>query len=372
MNYGILIGPLAVAIISSFFSLVIAIIDMIVNNYGEVKVDINSGRKVLKVRGGSSLLSTLAEQKIFIPSACGGKGTCGVCKVKILSDVGPHLPTEMPLLTPSEIGDKIHLSCQVKVKKDIGISIPGDLFSIQQFRTRVESIVDLTHDIKEVYVKIEDPPEISFKAGQYAQLVIPPYGKITDTNQRAYSMLSTPQDKNRLGFLIRLVPGGIATTYVHAELKVGNTLDVIAPVGEFMYHHADSVMLCIAGGSGMAPINAIIYDLVEKGIKDRDVWYFFGAKNKKELFYVDKFRKLEKEWDRFHFVAALSEPAPDDPWDGETGLITDVLDRFLKNKIDQNRPKSGYLCGSPGMIDACIRVLQKNGTQDENIFYDKF
>ncbi|MBN1409537.1 MAG: 2Fe-2S iron-sulfur cluster binding domain-containing protein [Spirochaetales bacterium] len=368
----ILIGPLSVSIITGLLALLISIMDKIVNNYGEVKLDINGGQKVLTVSGGSTLLSTLAEQKIFIPSACGGKGTCGTCKVTVTTDIGPHAATETPLLTGKEIKENVRLSCQVKVKKDLSIQIPEDLFAIRRFKTTVESIVDLTHDIKEVYLKLDDPPEVNFKAGQYAQFIIPPYGKIKESTQRAYSMNSTPQDKNRLGFLIRLVPGGIATTYVHTLLKTGDKLEVIAPVGQFRLHESGAIMLCIAGGSGMAPLHSIIFDLVNRGVTDRQVWYFFGARNKKELFYFERFQELEQKWSNFHFIAALSEPLPDDNWKGDVGLITDVLDSYLKDKIKPDFPKEGYLCGSPGMIDACIRVLKAHDVTDENIFYDKF
>jgi len=372
MNPEFLIGPVTVSIISTLLALVISLIDKIVNNYGSVTLSINNGKKKLDVKGGMSLLSTLADNKIFLPSACGGKGTCGTCKVKVRTDIGPHLPTETPLLEPGEIKENIRLSCQVKVKKDLSLEIPEDLFAIQQFKTKVISINDVTHDIKELYLELIDPDSISFTAGQYAQIVIPPYDKITDINQRAYSMLSTPGDTGRLGFLIRLVPGGIATTYIHTKLKKGDNMDVIAPVGEFKLHDSDSVMLCIAGGSGMAPLYSIIYDMVDKKKTNREVWYFFGARNLKELFYTERFQKLEEEWPQFHFVPALSEPLPEDNWQGETGLITEVLDSYLKNRIPSTVKKEGYLCGSPGMIDACIKVLTKNGITEEDIFYDKF
>lgn len=372
MNFTFLIGPATVGLISTILALIISIVDKVVNNYGIVKLTINKDRKVLNVKGGSPLLFSLAEEGIFIPSACGGKGTCGTCKVKVASDVGSHLPTEIPLLRQKEIDENIRLACQVKVKKDIQISIPEELFAIRQFKTKVTSTRDVTHDIKEVYLTLIEPDTISFKAGQYAQLVIPPYGKIRETNQRAYSMLSTPADSGQLGFLIRLVPGGIATTYVHTILKQGDDLDVIAPVGEFMLHDSNAIMLCIAGGSGMAPLHSIIYDMADKGKTDREVWYFFGAKNLKELFYVKRFRELEEKWPGFHFIPALSEPLPEDGWKGETGLITEVLDKYLKTMIGQTAPKEGYLCGSPGMIDACIKVLTNNNIQEDAIYYDKF
>jgi Na+-transporting NADH:ubiquinone oxidoreductase subunit F len=372
VNLLFLIGPLTVSIISTLLALIISLVDRVVNNYGIVKIDINKKQKTFDIKGGAPLLFTLAEQNIFLPSACGGKGTCGTCKVKIESDVGPHLPTEVPLLEKAELEQNVHLACQLKVKKDLQITIPEELFAIQQFKTEVISVRDVTHDIKEVYVKLIEPNSISFKAGQYAQLVIPPYDRIKQSTQRAYSMLSTPQDSEQLGFLIRLVPGGIATTYVHTILKQWDKMDVIAPMGEFMLHESDAIMLCIAGGSGMAPLYSIIFNMVETGNIDREVWYFFGARNLKELFYIERFRKLEKKWPSFHFIPALSEPLAKDNWQGETGLITKVLDKFLKTRISPDKTKEGYLCGSPGMINACIKVLKEYNVRQDKIYFDKF
>ncbi|MBN1698832.1 MAG: 2Fe-2S iron-sulfur cluster binding domain-containing protein, partial [Spirochaetales bacterium] len=310
--------------------------------------------------------------RIFLPSACGGKGTCGTCKAKVVSDIGPYLPTELPLLSEEEQKEGIRLACQIKVKKNIEIEIPEELFNIGLYKTAVSSITDITHDIKEVYLKLVEPREIKFTSGQYAQFIIPPYGKISGSTQRAYSMLSVPSDSGRLGFLVRLVPGGIATTYVHTVMKEGDGFELIAPIGDFRLHSSDAVMLCIAGGSGMAPIHSILFDMEERGVRDRDVWFFFGARNKKELFYTERFRELEKRWPRFHYVPALSSPLPEDNWDGETGLITDVLDKYLKDKLESSPEKEGYLCGSPGMIDACVKVLTSHNVKEGAIYYDKF
>jgi Na+-transporting NADH:ubiquinone oxidoreductase subunit F len=370
MNILIVLGPLAIAGLSALLAAVISLTDKVVNNYGEVKITINSGKKVLTVNGGDTLLSTLASNKIFIPSACGGKGTCGTCKVKVTTDIGDYLPTEIPLLEKEEINSNIRLSCQIKVKKDIEIEIPDELFAIQEYKTKVESIKDLTHDIKEITVKLDN--QINFKSGQYAQLIIPPYNNIKNSTQRAYSISSSPQDKNHLEFLIRLVPGGIATTYVHTVLKENDTLNIIAPVGDFYLNDSDSDILCIAGGSGMAPIKSILFDMQNRKITDRKVWYFFGAVSLKDLFYTDLMKNLENEMDNVKFIPALSEPAPEDNWTGEKGLITEVLDNYLKSKIKTDKGWECYLCGSPGMIDACINILNKHNITSDKIFFDKF
>lgn len=369
----ILVGPLAVAGISTVLALIIAVLDKLLNNYGEVEISINGGEKKLKVKGGMPLLHTLAAENIFVPSACGGRGTCGACKCKVVTDVGPHLPTEMPFMSQREIEGHIHLACQVKVRKNLEIELPRELFSIKKYKCHVEKIHDLTHDIKEVRFAL-DEGEIDFVSGQYVQLVVPPYGEIKESVQRAYSMSSVPSDTKHVELLIRLVPGGIATTYVHKFLKEGDAVELVGPFGEFRVHDTPAAMICVAGGSGMAPFKSIFYSLHETGaFPEKEIWYFFGARTSKDMFYLDALRELEATWPRFHFVAALSEPSPEEHWQGEAGLITEVLDRYLQTKVPKDtRGWEGYLCGSPGMINACINVMKKNGIAEDRIYYDKF
>ena len=364
-------APLIIGLITAVLAAFISIIDRIVNNYGDVKININNGKKELTVKGGSPLLHLLSSEKIFLPSACGGRGSCGACKCKVTSDVGPHLPTEIPYLEKDEIAQNIRLSCQIKVKKDISIEIPESLFNVKEFNARVEKITDITHDIKEVLMDIGDE-EIVFEAGMYVQLVIPPYGKIKGTTQRAYSMSSRPSDKHHIELLVRLVPGGIATSYVHENLKEGEDIKVIGPFGDFKRSDTSAAMICVAGGSGMAPFKSILYDMFENGDTDRAVWYFFGARTEKDIFYLDELNELDKKWENFHFVPALSEPMEGGGWKGETGIITDVLDIYLKRKVGPDVEKEGYLCGSPGMINACNKVMTDNGIPLEKIYYDKF
>jgi Na+-transporting NADH:ubiquinone oxidoreductase subunit F len=345
---------------------------MVANNYGEVTIDINGGKKEMTVRGGAPLLVTLSSEGLYLPSACGGRGSCGACKCKVTSDVGPHLPTETPYMSAEELKDNIRLACQVKVKADISIEIPEDLFNVKQFNARVKSIRDVTYDIKEVLFDLGED-SISFEAGRYIQLVIPPYGKIRGSTQRAYSMSSRPRDKHHIEVLIRLVPGGIATTYVHEHLREGDEMDLIGPFGDFSRTESDSVMICVAGGSGMAPFKSMLHDLADKGETDREVWFFFGARTTKDMFYLEEMKKLEKILPNFHFVPALSEVQEAEGWDGPTGLITEVLDLYIKEKVSTGgRILEGYLCGSPGMIAACEKVMADNGIAEDDIYYDKF
>ncbi len=373
----LILGPLVVALVSSALAFLIALTDRFVNDYGEVKVDINGGKKLLAVKGGSPLLGTLAFQNIFVPSACGGRGSCGACKVRVLSDVGPHLPTELPYLTPEEVSRNVRLSCQIKLKKDIAIELPEALFNIRKFSATVERIRDLTYDIKEVYMRLPEDAVaaggISFTPGQYAQLVVPPYGAVKESVQRAYSMSSTPGDSSHIELLVRLVPGGIATTWVHQNLKEGDRVEVVGPFGEFGIRDTGALMVFVAGGSGMAPFKCMLNHMAETGAyADRDIWYFFGARSKRDMFYLDEMAELEKKFPNFHFVPALSEPKEEDNWKGPTGLITNVLDSYFKEKMPKGVPMEGYLCGSPGMIDACNKVMAANGIAADKIYYDKF
>lgn len=369
----ILFGPLVIGVITAVMGAIIAVADAIVNNYGILKVTIN-GKKELTVKGGSPLLLTLAEQGIFVPSACGGRGSCGACKCQVDSDVGPHLPTEVPYLTKGEMDKNVRLSCQVKVKTDLNITIPEELFNVKRYKTKVASIKSVTYDIKEVVFQLRPEDEIHYTAGQYAQIVIPPYGKIKESTQRAYSMSSKPSEKDKIELLIRLVPNGIATTYVHSFLHQGQDVELVGPFGDFGIRHNDSTMIFVAGGSGMAPFKSILHDLIERGGNTRNIWYFFGARAVRDLYYREEMKEMERKIPNFRYVEALSDPLPDDNWQGETGLITDVLNRYFQTVIpkDQQTKMEGYLCGSPGMINACIKVMTSNGIKDENIYYDSF
>ncbi|MFP4010320.1 MAG: NADH:ubiquinone reductase (Na(+)-transporting) subunit F [Spirochaetaceae bacterium] len=367
------VAPLAISGISAGLAFLVSVTDKIVNNYGDVAINVNEGTKELTVKGGGNLLVTLAEQGIFVPSACGGRGSCGECKVKVKNDIGPHMPTELPYLDQQQIEENVRISCQVKLKQDIEIEIPEYLFNIQEMEGYVETIRDVTHDIKEVHVDLLEGYEVTYQAGQYAQITVPPYGKVKEPTARAYSMASNPGNKRHLEFLVRLVPGGIVTTYVHEQMSEGEKVKIIGPFGEFYVRETDATMICVAGGSGMAPFKAIFRDRIERDLMDqRDIWYFFGARTSKDMFYLDWLWELDETYERFHFVPALSEPEEETEWRGPTGLITDVLDEYLKTTIPTEEQKEGYLCGSPGMLDACMEVMRANNMEEERIYFDKF
>jgi Na+-transporting NADH:ubiquinone oxidoreductase subunit F len=362
----LLIGIGAISAVTTVLAVIMVIADATIANYGDVKVKINDDREVT-VTGGKPLLGSLMEEKVFIPSACGGRGSCGLCKVKVTSDIGDYLPTELPWISEEEKAENIRLSCQLKLKNDIAIQIPEELFNVREYLTEVTDITDLTYDIKQVTLKLVDPHDISFTAGKYIQFQVPEYELTAESVYRAYSMSSQPSRKNEVELEIRYVPNGICTTYVFEHLKVGEHVTINGPYGDFHLRDTDARALFIAGGSGMAPIKSMLYDMLEKGI-NRECIYFFGARAVRDLFLVDEMRELEKKLPNFRFIPALSEPLPEDNWKGDTGLITDVLDRH----VESGENTEAYLCGSPGMIDAAVSVLSTKGIPEDKIYYDKF
>lgn len=335
-------------------------------NYGRCKIRINDGARELEVPGGGTLLASLMGEGVFIPSACGGKGTCAYCKVTIAAGGGPVVPTEDPLLSKEELQAGLRISCQVKVRNDIDIAIPQELLSVREYTATVERIQDLTHDIKLLRLKLTAPATIDFVPGQYVQLQAPPYGANPEALYRAYSIASPPSDSGALELIIRLVPGGICTTWVFTELKEGMAVRLNGPYGQFRLTDAGRPMVWIAGSSGMAPFWSMVRHMREKHI-ERPCTYFFGAVSPRDLFFVEELSALAKDLPGFRFVPALSGKDVPADWPGERGLITEVVDRHVAAGDTE-----AYLCGSSGMIDAAVRVLHAKGFTDGAIFYDKF
>lgn len=363
----VLIATAVACAVTTVLTVLLLVAEKFLVNYGICTIDINKGSRKLEVPGGESVLASLKSEGIFIPSACGGRGTCGYCKCRIVDGGGPLLPTETPLLTTDEKDSGVRIGCQVKVRNDLVIEIPEELFNIKEYQGRVERITDMTHDIKELRIRLEEPSTIEFHAGQYIQLESPPYPGQNESVYRAYSMSSRPDENDAIETIIRLVPGGICTTWVFNHLKEGDEVKFNGPYGEFRLSDTDREMAWIAGGSGMAPFWSMVRHMKENNIA-RKCTYFFGAVQKRDLFLVDELSQLADELDWFSFVPALSKPAEDDDWRGETGLITEVVARHIPDGSNME----AYLCGSPGMIDAAIKVLQEKNITDDRIFYDKF
>lgn len=355
--------PIILIGILTAIAILLVIADYFLGNQGEKNISINNDDVLIPVQGDANLLSILTNNKIYIPSACGGKATCGHCKVTITEGGGKVLPTEEIFLTSTEKKEFVRLACQVKVRNDMKVEIPEELLSVQEYNAEVVEIQDLTHDTKFVRLKLITPNNMQFRPGQYAQIKIPGLEIF-----RAYSIASKPSDDDNIEFIIRYVYKGLATTYVHKALDVGDNIIITGPYGDFfLQEDSDRDIICIAGGSGMAPIRSILYYMHEKKI-DRKVSYFFGARTKKDIYYTEELTALQDEFPNFTYVVALSEPTLEDDWNGEVGLITEVVDKYC-NSLENSE---AYLCGSPGMIDACNVVLTKNGLKQENIMYDKF
>lgn len=337
-----------------------------VSNKVNFKITIND-EKVIEAESGKSLLSSLRRQKIHIPTSCGGKGKCGLCKLKVFDMQSQLTPAEEILLDKEEKKSNIRLSCQVKIQSDLKIIIPQEILDVKEFSCKCLEVTDLTYDIKRFKFQIPASEKISYTPGQYMQLTVPAYEKSKLPITRAYSIATNPNDTNCIEFVIRRVPNGISTGYLFDYLKIGEMIRIKGPFGQFKLSETDVPIIFIAGGSGMSPIKCILHQMKNTGNKRKAI-YYFGANKVKDLFYVELMEQFEKELPNFRFVPAVASPDNDENWSGKTGLVTEVVREDLQNASESE----AYLCGSPGMIDSSIKVLKELGTKEENIFYDKF
>lgn len=334
-------------------------------NYGTCKIDINSGERVLEVEGGQTLLSALIAAEIFIPSACGGRGSCGFCKVTVLKGGGSVLPTETPFLSRRELREGVRMACQIKIREDMQIKIPEEMLSVKRFSAKLEYSKPLTNDIKEISFILDEGQEIEQRPGQYIQVQVPsPEGPVF----RAYSISSPSYEKKRIELVVRLVPGGLGSTYLH-NLKPGDTVSLTGPYGEFRLNEDPAVeIVCVGGGCGMAPMKNIIYSLYDRW-PTRSCRLFFGCRTQADVFYYEEFKKLSEKHPNFRVVYALSEAeSVNKNWDGETGFIHLAVDKHLEPAVKHQ----AFLCGPPPMIEAVTSVLTEKGLKPEDIFYDKF
>jgi len=374
---------------------------------GDASILINDDEsKALKVATGSTLLNALAENKIFIPSACGGKGACGVCEVIVREGGGDLLPTETGFISPGEARRGHRLACQVKVKRDMKIEVATELFSVRKWKCRVVSNRNVATFIKELKLALPEGEEVPFRAGGYVQLECPPHAlefrtfdiepeyreawdkfdlwrfrsKCDELVTRAYSMANYPLEKGVLLFTIRIafppdyrtdIPPGIMSSWVF-NLKPGDEVTVSGPFGEFFARDTDAEMCFVGGGAGMAPMRSHIFDQFHRLHTRRKVTFWYGARSLREAFYVEEFEKLAAENPNFEWHLALSEPLPEDNWSGATGFIHKVLhDSYLK---DHPAPEDieYYMCGPGPMNKAVIAMLLDLGVDRENIMLDDF
>ena len=374
---------------------------------GSVNIEINDDpANTITVPAGSKLLQTLAEDKIFLSSACGGGGTCSQCKCLVMDGGGSILPTEESHFTSKEQNEGWRLSCQVAVKNDLKIKIPDEVFGVKEWECEVISNDNVATFIKELILKLPEGEEVNFKAGGYVQLEAPAYKdlsykafdvdneyhsdwdkfKIWDNVAnndepiiRAYSMANYPEEKGVLKFNIRIaspppgsdVPPGLMSSWVF-NLRAGDKVRVFGPFGEFFARKTDAEMVFVGGGAGMAPMRAHIFDQLLRINTNRKITFWYGARSLREMFYVDEFDKLQEDNENFNWHVALSDPLPEDDCSGETGFIHQVLlDNYLKSHPAPEDCEY-YLCGPPMMNKAVIDMLINLGVEPENIMLDDF
>ena len=373
---------------------------------GDVKILINGNdEKSINTPAGSTLLQTLAAEKIFLPSACGGVGTCGMCTCQIDNGGGEILPTEKPHLTRSEIKDNVRLACQVKVKSDMDIRIPDEIFNIQKWECEVVSNENVATFIKEFVVKLPEGENLDFRAGGYIQIDIPPHkldysefaiedeyrgdwdkfnmwryhSELDETIFRAYSMANHPAEGNIVMLNVRIaspppgmdVPPGLASSYIF-NLKPGDKVMVSGPFGEFFAKETEREMLYVGGGAGMAPMRSHIFDLLRTQRSTRRISFWYGARSKREMFYDDEFKALAEEFSNFSYHVALSDPLEEDNWDGPVGFIHQVVADNYLTKHEAPEDIEYYMCGPPMMVDAVDNMLYNMGVEKEMIDYDSF
>jgi Na+-transporting NADH:ubiquinone oxidoreductase subunit F len=331
------------------------------------RIVVNDGAREFPAEPGRPLLFSIMANRVLIPSACGGRASCGQCRVRILSGVESHVAEERAILSEAEMARGIHLSCQVHVQGEVRLVIPEGHLRARQYTTTVLSIRDLVPGMREVVLEVSHPGPMAFTAGQYVQFLLPGTEDAYQPIYRAYSIASAPSAPDRLTLVFGRVPQGVTTSYVFDRLAVGDEVKVNGPFGEFFLRDSGNDVILVAGGSGMAPIRGMLLDMAERRV-DRAVTFFFAARARQDLFYQDDMRSLERALPRFRFVPVLSNPKREDGWQGETGGVAAALHRLL-GALDHHE---AYLCGSPGMIDASIGALKSRGMPGELIFFDKF
>ena len=324
------------------------------------RIVVNEGAREFPAEPGRPLLFSLMANRVLIPSACGGRASCGQCRVRILSGVEGHVKEERAILSEAEMARGIHLSCQVRVKGEVRLVIPEGHLHALRYATTVSSIRDLVPGMREVVLEVKSPGPMEFTAGQYVQFLLPGTEDAYQPVYRAYSIASAPSSPNVLTLVFGRVSEGVTTSYVFDRLSVGDEVKVNGPFGEFFLRDSGRDIIFVAGGSGMAPIRGMLLDMAERRI-DRPVTFFFAARAPQDLFYREDMRSVEHALPRFRFVPVLSSPKREDEWRGETGGIAAALHRLL-GPLDHHE---AYLCGSPGMIDASIGALKSRGMPPE-------
>ena len=421
MTNTILAAILVIVVVTLILVALLLFIKTKLTPSGTVKIDINDGKKVLDVPQGGSLLNTLAEQKIFLPSACGGKGNCGQCKCQVLEGGGSILPTETGFFTRKQINDHWRLGCQVKVKDNLKIQVPDSALSVKKLECEVISNKNVATFIKEFTVRLPEGENIEFKSGEYIQIDIPEYDvafadmdvdpiyrgdwekygffdlkhKNTVPTIRAYSMASYPAEKNVIKLNVRIatppfdrsqprgvfkmlpVPPGIASTYVFSR-KPGDKVWISGPYGEFLLPKDDPddmEYIFVGGGAGMAPLRSHIMHLFKTMRTKREVHFFYGARALVEAFYLEDFAEIEKEFPNFHFHLALDRPDPAADAAGvkyTAGFVHNVMNETYLKDHEAPEDIKYFMCGPPMMVSSVNNLLDSLGVAPESILYDNF
>jgi len=358
---GYLTPIIVLDIVAGSLAVVLVIANKLFAEYEDVTLDVNDGEEEFVVEGGSTLLQALTENEIYIPSACGGQGSCGFCTARVKEGGGPVLPTEEPMLTRDELINGVRLSCQVKLREDMRVEIEEKYLEVEKYDAEVISTKDVTPSIKEIVFDLIEPETIDFKAGQYVQVQVPDNG---DTVDRAYSIASEESVQDKVMLTVQLIEGGLGSTYLH-ELEEGDGVEFTGPFGDFYVQESDAKIIGVAGGVGLAPLRSIVFSLLEKGV-EREIWLFYGARTLEDLYYNEDLQELAEGHDNFNYVPALDSSQP--AWDGEVGLITEVM----KDYLEKGDNMEGYLCGPPPMMDATIDLLTDYGVDEDDILYDDF
>jgi Na+-transporting NADH:ubiquinone oxidoreductase subunit F len=372
---------------------------------GNVNVLVNN-EMTLGIPVGSKLMQGLADADLFVPSACGGGGTCGQCRVQVLAGGGAILPTERSLINKRDAADHYRLSCQVTVKQDMKVQVPDEVFGVKRYECTVMSNRNVASFIKELVVALPEGDELDFRAGGYIQIECPPHdleykdfdiderfrdewdrynlwryeSHVKKPEMRAYSMASYPEEKTVIKLNVRIatpppgddsIPPGIMSSYIF-NLKPGDKAIISGPYGEFFAKGTDNEMVFIGGGAGMAPMRSHIFDQLKRKHSERKMSFWYGARSLKEMFYEEEFNELAEKNDNFEWHLALSEPQPEDNWSGLTGFIHQVLyDEYL-SEHEAPEDCEYYLCGPPMMNSAVIKMLDSLGVPKENILLDDF
>ncbi|WP_185230530.1 NADH:ubiquinone reductase (Na(+)-transporting) subunit F [Teredinibacter franksiae] len=405
MNIEIILGVVMFTVIVLALVLIIIGARSKLVNSGDVNIEIN-GEKTITVPAGGKLLQTLAANNIFLASACGGGGTCAQCSCKVSEGGGSMLPTEESHFTKHQEREGWRLSCQVAVKESMKVEVDEEVFGVKQWECTVESNPNVATFIKELTLKLPEGEHVDFRAGGYVQLECPPHNvkysdfeiepeyrgdwehfgffnlesKVAEPTIRAYSMANYPEEKGVVKFNIRIatppprsqgIPPGIMSSYVF-NMKPGDKIKVYGPFGEFFAKETNAEMVFIGGGAGMAPMRSHIFDQLQRVNTDRKISFWYGARSLREMFYQEEYDKLAEENKNFTWNVALSDPQPEDNWDGMTGFIHNVLyENYLR---DHSAPEDCeyYMCGPPMMNAAVIKMLKDLGVEDDNILLDDF